>query len=81
MTWHPMKKMVDKSLAPLKPLVDGEEEYRHVIAQLREKIKDLEFELIDLRVQMDRKNTFIEHRNAEIYRLERELESYQGAKT
>jgi hypothetical protein len=49
MTWHPIKTMVDKSLAPLKPLVDGEGGGRSQIDALRKRIAELELENLKLR--------------------------------
>ena len=57
----------------------SEHELNIMIAQFQEKIKDLKFELKDLREQMARKNAYIVDLDAEIYWLKKELPPDPGA--
>jgi hypothetical protein len=57
------------------------EDELNMVTQLREKIKDLEFELKDLREQMVNKNTLIGDLIGEIWRLRQKLPPDRGAKT
>ena len=63
----------------LSKVIDAMAGARVVISQLRKKIKDLEFELKDLQVEMIKKNTYIEGLNAQIDQLKKKLPPDRGA--
>jgi len=76
-----LKKMVNEMTGAQDHLLQAPEKYLVVISQLREKVKDLEFELKDLRKQMAKKNAYIDDLNEAIYRLEKQLRLDQEVKT
>ena len=73
-----LNKTIDEMTRVQDLLLKASEKHLVVISQLREKVKDLEFELKDLRVEIIKKNTYIEDLNAQIFRLEKELLAGDG---
>jgi broad-specificity NMP kinase len=76
-----LNKMIDTLTGAQDLLVRASEKHLITITVLRAKIKDLEYELEDLRGHMKLKDSLNEAYEAEISEFEKELKKHQGAET